>query len=76
MLSESSTNKDRAFDYLTRNGYAIERAHAGKHIAIEGEVIIAAEKSADKLAKRLGKLGVSDPLVTFIDPAPHRYNRR
>lgn len=58
----------KSFEYLTRNGDQIERFYGGKWIAIDGEVIVAADKSHTKVLKNSKKIGSSHALVTYVDP--------
>jgi hypothetical protein len=52
--------------YLLEHSSEIEDRYAGRYIAIHGDKIVAAGRTIHELYELTDKIGIKDPLVTYV----------
>lgn len=52
--------------YLLEHSSEIEDKYAGKYIAIHGDNVIVADRTIHELYELTDKLGIKEPLVTYV----------
>ena len=55
--------------YLIQHSSEIENEFAGKYIAIFGDKVIASGKTIHEVYEVADKLGIEDPLITYVPKA-------